>query len=608
MSDLNDHARGLANIPHALKFLWQSARWTFVWAALTNTLSGLIPVALGIMVKLTVDHIVNNRSEFKMLWILVSIQLVLSLLAIALQHIGDLTRIVMRDKIQSFVRWQVAEHATKLDLEYFEIPGNYDLFSKAKRDLGFRPFLLGYAVIFSIQQFGVFVGFFAAAYSISPLFSLILLLAAAPAFFTISRTGSETYAAYDLTTPAGRRAEYLEDLLSDDRYAKDVRLLGFSPSVIQELKETLTQTLIVQWKAQSRKAVLFFLNDSFGGILQYIVIAISAWQVMQGQASIGDFTLMIAATSGVRLGLAQLLANLSDVNENSIFFNDLSTFLATPAKIVAPPTPETWPASLSSGWVFKDVTFSYPGSETPVLKNFSLEIPLGQTTALVGVNGAGKSTIVKLLSRLYDPQHGEISISGIDIKSFDPKEYRQNLSVVLQDFSRFQLSLRENIMLGAGDKYGAEGVAQAIRQSGLEVTVNNLPEKFDSMLGRQFHDRGVELSGGQWQRVALARAFYRQALLLLLDEPTSALDAEAEQELFRQYYTLMQNRTTLFITHRLQTAKIADNIIVMEAGNIIESGTHKELLDLGGRYADMFYASQDFLIGVKENEDNRVTA
>lgn len=235
------------------------------------------------------------------------------------------------------------------------------------------------------------------------------------------------------------------------------------------------------------------------------------------------------------------------------------------------------------------MTFTYPGADKPVFQNLTLELRAGETTALVGVNGAGKTTLVKLLTRLYDPQEGRITLDGVDIRDFDPDEYRRSLGVVLQDFTRYQLSARENIALGrVGETDEDARLHDAAQRSNALELIQGLPEGWDTLLGRQFHIRGQDLSGGQWQRIALARALYRDAPILLLDEPTAALDAETEAELFGKYRDLTRGKTTLLITHRFNTVRMADRIVLLEHGRILEDGTHAELLALGGRYAEMY--------------------
>lgn len=285
------------------------------------------------------------------------------------------------------------------------------------------------------------------------------------------------------------------------------------------------------------------------------------------------------------------LASLGDLLENSLFFRDLHAFLEQRPRLLAPHEPRPVPQVPRIGLAFEGVTFSYPGAAKPVFEQLDLELRAGEATALVGVNGAGKTTLVKLLARLYDPQSGRVTLDGIDIREFDPGEYRAKLAVVLQDFERYQLSARENVGFGRAELPVDETkLRAAARAAGAGDLIAGLPEGWATLLGRQFHERGQDLSGGQWQRIALARALYRDAPILLLDEPTAALDSEAEAEIFRRYRELMLGRLSLLITHRFNTVRFADRIVVLDGGRVSEDGDHASLLRVGGRYAAMFEA------------------
>ena len=285
-----------------------------------------------------------------------------------------------------------------------------------------------------------------------------------------------------------------------------------------------------------------------------------------------------------------MLAQLGEVYENSLFFNDLTRFLAKEPKIVSPDHPQPIPKRVRE-LALENVVFAYPGSAETIFDGLSLELRAGEVTGLVGINGAGKTTLVKLLTGLYQPQQGKITLNGVDISLFDLHEYRDCFGVLLQDFARYQFTVRENILLGRyNDSANGNRLLQATTKANATTMIETLPEGWETWLGRQFHDRGRDLSGGQWQRIALARMLYRDAPILVLDEPSAALDAEAEAALFDDYKSLTANKTTLLITHRFTTVRMADRILVMEDGKVIEEGTHTSLLKLGGRYAKLFNA------------------
>lgn len=593
-SAISTGGQALRVLPQALQLLREGAPHAFIWSAVSLILAGLAPVGIGFLTALIVQELVTERGLTPQLLNLLAAQFVIVVLASVLTHAGNYWRSVMRDQLQLHIRMRLAQHASSLDLAFFELPGNYDAFAKAKLDLGFRPFLMAYAVVYAVQQLATVLGFFGAVLAFQPWLALALALAALPTLLVSSQSATEMYNAYDLTTSEGRRATYLEGILTDDQHAKEVRLYGFADAVLTQLLQHARKVLHAQWWADRRKAARRTAADLIAVLAQYGALSFVVVQAARGEVTLGEFTLMVAALTGVRAGLSQLLGHLGDIYENSMFFQDLSRFLSQKPTIMAPPHPQALPVERPHELRLENITFAYPGADNPVFENLSFTLRAGETTALVGVNGAGKTTLVKLLTRLYDPQGGRITLDGVDIREFEPHRYRAALGVVLQDFARYQLSAHENVVFGdVWAPSDEEKRNDAAHMAGALSLIEHLPEGWNTLLGRQFHERGQDLSGGQWQRVALARALYRNASILLLDEPSSALDAEAEAELFQRYKDFAHGRTTLLITHRFNTVQMAHRIVVVEAGRIIEDGTHNSLLSLEGRYAQMFHAQAD---------------
>jgi ATP-binding cassette subfamily B protein len=589
VTPLQSGLRALGVLPQALNLIREGAGRDFALSAAALIVTGLVPAAMGLCAKLLVDALVSGQGLTPLVLRLVAAQLLLAILALLAQASSDYWRGAMRERLQRHLRLKVAGHAARLDLAFFELPGNYDAFAKAQDDLGYRPFLMAYALIFAAQQIATVLGFFLAVLTFQPLLALALVFAAIPTLFAAGKSGSETYSTYDLTTPEGRRAAYLEDLLTRDQAAKEVRLYGLAPGFVAQLAQHTGCILREKLAVERRRNTRFALAGLVGVTVEYAALGFVVWRVATGGASLGDLTLMVAALAGVRLGLSRMLAYLGEVYENSLFFQNLTGFLAEQPSIRAPMTPQALPPSRPHTLKLEDVTFAYPGAERPVFEHLTLELRAGETTALVGVNGAGKTTLVKLLTRLYDPQAGRVALDGVDVRDFEPDAYRGRLGAVLQDFTRYQLSARENIVLGRVGLDGSEAqLRDAAEQASALALIEGLPEGWDTLLGRQFHVRGQDLSGGQWQRIALARALYRDTPVLLLDEPTAALDAETEAELFSKYRDLTRGKTTLLITHRFNTVRMADRIVVLEDGKVIEDGTHRNLLRQGGRYAEMY--------------------
>ena len=586
---LQSGLQALKVLPQALALIREGAGREFVLGGAAQVGAGLIPAAMGLGAKWLVDALASGQGFTRHVMLLVALQFVLAGLGLVLQYSADYFRVAVRERLQRHLQLRVAGHAAGLDLAFFELPGNYDAFAQAQDDLGFRPMLMAYSVLISLQQAATVTGFFLAVLAFQPVLALALLLAALPTLFAAGKSGSESWGSYDLNTPAGRRAAYFESLLTRDQAAKEVRLYGLAPTFLKGLQEHTLQIMADKLSVEKRRNLRFGWSGLLGIAVEYGALAFVVYRVATGGATLGDFTLMVTALAGVRGGLTRMLAELGQMYENSLFFSALTKFLAQEPLILAPASPLPLPLAAAHTLRLENVTFPYPGAERPVFQNLTLELRAGETTALVGVNGAGKTTLVKLLTRLYDPQEGRITLDGVDIRDFDPDEYRRSLGVVLQDFTRYQLSARENIALGrVGETDEDARLHDAAQRSNALELIQGLPEGWDTLLGRQFHIRGQDLSGGQWQRIALARALYRDAPILLLDEPTAALDAETEAELFGKYRDLTRGKTTLLITHRFNTVRMADRIVLLEHGRILEDGTHAELLALGGRYAEMY--------------------
>lgn len=586
--------KALSFIPQAFRLLFQASPRLLILTGASMVAEGLTPAGIAFITKLLVDYLAAGRGVSSELWLLVGAELALALLAIILMHTSNYLTKSLRESTQIYVSTRIMETASRLDLSFFEMPGNYDQFAKARRETGFRPLMIVIAFFSLIQSIVTVVGFFLIILAFQPILALALLIASIPTLFVAQSTGIVTYNAYDMLTPQGRKAAYLERLLTEDIYAKEVRLFGLGTALLEQVRTYLRDAYGVRMSVERAKALGFSLSGAVAVLIQYVALAFVIWQVARGILSVGDFVLLATALATVRQRLGEALTAVGDLLENSLFLSDLTSFLSLKPSLTSPPNPKMPPEKPSIGLRLENVSFAYPGADKKVFDHLNLELRAGESTALVGVNGAGKTTLVKLLTRLYDPIEGRILLDGVDIREFDLKRYRQLFGVILQDFVRYQLSAKENIALpGYQESPDQARLECAARDAGILELIESLPEGWDTLLGRQFHVRGQDLSTGQWQRIALARALYRNAPILILDEPTAALDAEAEAELFSRYHTLTRGKLSLLITHRFNTVKMADRILVLEHGQVIEDGSHDELLFRGGRYAQMFKAQAE---------------
>ncbi|WP_182482874.1 ABC transporter ATP-binding protein [Calidithermus roseus] len=578
-------------VPKALRLLRDAgASHLYVVFALT-ILQGLLPPAMGYFGKLIVDHLASGRGATAGLWALVGAEGLLAVaLAVAFQ-LSNIYQAVLRERLWQMLSIQVCQHASQLDLDFFEVPQNYDALTKANRELGFRPMMMVLNLVTALQQTISVAGFVLVILAFQPLLVVAILIALVPAALAARDSGHITFTSYDVSTADGRRAAYFDGLMMSDGAAKELRLFDLAPWLLAQRQQYAVRVIKRRLRAAWVTGKSFVTAAAVSAGAQYLALAFVAYQAATGRITLGDFTLLAAALVAVRHNLSLALANLGELLENSLFFSDLDRFFDFSPKIRPPATPRPLPSSEEYQFVFENVGFTYTGASRPVFESLSFELRGGEATALVGVNGAGKTTIVKLLTRLYDPQQGRILLNGVDIREFPLEQYRAIFGVILQDFVRYHLTARENILVAkVSANPDDRRLEEAARLAKADSVIKSLPMGWGTMLGRQFDEQGQALSGGQWQRIALARALYRDAPVLILDEPTAGLDAEAEAELFLAYRELTRGKTSLLITHRLNTVRMADRILVLEGGKIVEDGSHQELLRKGGRYYELFTA------------------
>jgi ATP-binding cassette, subfamily B, bacterial len=594
---LSNFLKGIKVVPQAVALLREATPREFNISIFVSIVQGFIPASMGVLAKFLFDELIKGAGFTNAIIGLICAQFALAVLGQMLRLYADVIRSSVRTKLQHHLRLKVAEHVSRLDLEFFEIPGNYDAFTKAKNEISFRPFLMAYAIISIVESLVGVLGFFVAILLFQPVLVLVLVLAALPTLIAAQQSGGEFYSSYDFLTQEGRKAAYAESLISNDTNAKEVRLFNLAPMLLKLLSEYGSSVLRDTLRLEANKAKRFAVAEVISSVAQYAAVAFVVFQVASNRATIGDFALLVGAVASVRGGIGYTLQSFGELLENTLFFQDLTNFLALRPKITAPPNPRSVPKNPQHSLKLEAVSFSYPGAVKPVFEDLTLELRAGESTALVGVNGAGKTTLVKLLTRLYDPTKGSIKLDGIDIREFDPIEYRSLLGVILQDFTRYQLSAKENIVLGRADAEEDQAkLLDATKQAGAFDLISSLPDSWDTLLGRQFHIRGQDLSGGQWQKVALARALYRDAPILFLDEPTAALDAEAEAELFERYKELTESKFSMLISHRFNTVKMADRILVLEDGKLIEDGSHSDLMKIESKYAELYKIQADMYL------------
>ncbi len=581
----------LAQMPRTWHLVWRaSGRWTVAWMVIL-ILQGLLPAVTVYLSRHVVDGLVAvagaGLSQESIQPILVPILLIAGamllteILQSTLQWIRTAQSELVRDHISALVHTKSIE----VDFGFYESSEFYDHLDRARSDAGGRSIALLESTGSLLQGSITLLSLVALLLPYGIGMPLLLLTSAFPAFYLMLRLNRQHHAWWRNTTTDRRRLQYYEMLLTISQSAAEIRLfrLGdYFQSAYQTLRARLRNEHIRLIRNQS-------LGRFAAGAIALLITGIAlCWigrQVLLGLFTLGDVALFYQAFSQSKGILSNLLSNLGQIYRNSLFVNDLFTFLQLRPQVIDPPTPQSFPNPLTTGLCFKNVSFSYPGADQAVLTDFNLTVPAGKVVAIVGDNGAGKSTLIKLLCRFYDPDKGSIEFDGVDIRQMTVEDLRQHITVLFQLPVPYYLTAADNITLGDLSTLSTQSdIETAAKGAGIHEAIAHLPKGYDTLMGKWFPS-GTELSGGQWQRLALARAFFRHAPMIVLDEPTSAMDPWAEFDWLERFRTLATGRTALVITHRFTLAMRADVIHVMRKGQIAESGSHDELLAQNGLYA-----------------------
>jgi ATP-binding cassette subfamily B protein len=617
LAGLRAAARGMvAAFPRVIALAWASGRLLTAGLASATVLAGLTPAATAYLARTLINTVaaaIKSRGSAapgagpaaglvrvplplhlpalpprEAIGVLVAVQFVLFAANSVIGAVSQICSELLQDKVSLHIQHQIMDHASRLDLAFFEDSGSYDLLNQANTQAVTRPItMIGSA--FGLAQTAItFISLAGLLAALSPLLALLAILAPVPAFLADLRYGARGFRLSMWTSPARRRMDYLSQLVTRDSYAKEVQLFGLAPYFVERFR-LLGGAFYRQQRRQvvARRAAAPAWNlISLGvGAFTYAYVGLSA---VAGRLTLGDLTLYTAAAVALQGAIQNLFQGVSAMYENNLYLDLLYRLLAIRPAVRAPARPAPLPAVVHGHVRFEHVWFRYPGSDISALADVSLEILPGQMMAVVGSNGAGKSTLVKLLCGLYKPSSGRILLDGTDIARLDPRDLRRHIGALFQDHVSYQATAAENIGLGDLEHLQDDlAVRQAAGKAGAGDLLSGLPRGYQTPLGKWF-DQGVNLSGGEWQKIALARAFMRTVPLLVLDEPSSALDARAEHEFFVRLRWLAAGRATLYVSHRFSTIRRADQIVVLDAGRVTESGTHDELMRAGGQYAEMF--------------------
>jgi len=614
----------LRHVPPFVKLVWETHRGFTLAMIILRLARAFVPVAVLWVGKLIIDAVVAARGgtlDTALLWRLVALEIALALFGEVLSRASSVVESLLGDLFSNRTSVLLMRQAATLDLYQFEDPAFYDQLDRARRQTTGRIGLL--ALLLSMGQDALTLLSLGAVLLIySPWLLLLLTLAVVPGFLGEAHYASMEYSLLFRWTPERRQLDYLRYLGASDRPAKEVQMFGLAPWLVERYRVLASRFYEENKKLTVRRSVVAAGLGLIGLLGYYGAYAVILFRAVNGMITLGSLTFLAASFMRSRDLVQRLLSGAGEIYTQCLYLKDLFDFFETKPTIYSPAGAPEVPRPLSEGFVFENVGYRYPGSENWALRNVNFTLRTRDRLALVGGNGAGKTTLVKLLARLYDPSEGRILLDGRDLREYDLKSLRQNVGVIFQDFYRYDLRFDENIGVGEIDQVSdyldhSSGSPEDDAPPGTAATASarenshpvngdtppviisaaekslassllpRLPDKYKQLLGRRF-DGGVDLSGGEWQKVALARAYMRDAQVLILDEPTAALDARAEYEVFRRFAELMEGRMAVIISHRFSTVRMADRIVVLDEGRVVEEGSHDTLVGQGGLYGELF--------------------
>lgn len=582
-----------SNLFRYLYFIWRSGPgWTVV-SLIVVVVQGMLPLLILYLMKLAVESVegtlgYDTIGGFNSVTVLIALLGAATLLEAVSSSVDRVISMVQGNVVTDRMYDVLHAKSTEVDLEYYESAQYHDTLHRAQEEASVRPARvlnnLRQLIQNSISVTAIGVLLLWLHWGVV----FVLLAAALPGVFVRIKYAKKMHIWERHSTPLERQAAYLNGMLTKDAYAKETRLFGLGSLFTDRFRRLQSQLRSEKVSIATKKTFAELLTISTAICVSFGLLGYLAMRTVQGLMSLGDLVMFYAAVQRGQALIRQVFNSIADLYEDDLFLGNLYKFLELKPRLQEPARPKPLSRPLKSGIVFDHVSFRYPGDEHRVLEDIALTIRPGEHVALVGENGAGKTTIAKLLCRLYDPTSGAITLDGIDLRQYGTQDLRRSVSVVFQDYSRYHLSARENIWLGnINVPPDSRYVDRAARKAGIHPVISQLANGYDTVLGKSF-DGGQELSAGEWQKIAIARAFLHDGEIIVLDEPSSSLDAQAEYEIFERFHQLMKGKTAILISHRLSTVKMVDRIYVLKHGRIAESGTHKELMKESRIYAGMF--------------------
>ncbi|MBW4025827.1 MAG: ABC transporter ATP-binding protein [Acidobacteria bacterium] len=580
----------LRNMPPVLKILWNSGKAVVTWGMILRVLVAFGPVAgakVAAWIIQSIQEVYNHQPLRPHFWWMVGLEAAIAITTGILLRLIDYFDSLISDRYTHYVSIRVMRQAAQLDLTTYENPEFYDRLERARVQATDRLAMIQ-AMGRLFQQVVTTIIFTAVLLRYSPLLVLLLLVGVLPSFLGETHFAFLGYAKNFRQTPAKRLMDYLRQVGGSKEAAKELKLFNLSEYLTERFSKLSKEIYDENVALSSRKVFWGGLLSIIGTGGYYGSYAFVIWRAIHGAYNIGTFYFITNSIMQASSYLQQVFSTASGIADQALFLTDLIAFFDMKPTVRSKPNALPAPRPIKRGFEFRNVSFAYPGTERRILKNFNFTLSPGERIALIGENGQGKTTVVKLITRLYDPTEGQILLDGVDLREYSLDDLHQEMGVIFQDFMRYEMTARENIAVGRVEiPHTEDEIITAAEKSLAAEVVKKLHGGYDQMLGRRF-ETGVDLSGGEWQRIALARAYLRDAQLLILDEPTAALDAKSELEVFERFAELTTGKMALLISHRFSTVRMADRIVVLAGGQLVEEGDHKQLMALNGRYAEMF--------------------